>query len=106
MGAFLRWLGESDELSRLYTRARETCADVLADETVQISDEAKDSDSAAAARVRVAARQWYASKLKPRVYGDQVQVGLGAAEGGIVINLGRFVSPSAPAAIEDKREDT
>lgn len=106
MGAFLRWLSESDELARIYARARETCADVLADQTIEISDRAIDSDSAAAARVQVAARQWYAAKLKPKVYGDNVQLGLGAADGGIVINLGRFVSPTTPAIdVTPKSED-
>lgn len=81
-------------------------ADTLADECVEISDAAHDSDTASAARVRVAARQWYAAKLKPRTYGENVQIG-GTEGGGIVINFGRAPSLSAPAlpAIEGKADE-
>ena len=72
----------------MYTRAREDRADKLADELVAISDEVEVSaryegeevrlslDAAAVARnrLRVDARKWVASKLKPRVYGDKLDV--------------------------------
>ena len=98
-----RWLVADgdvwDVFRAAYRRARSELADRLAEEVIEIADSATDVDSASAARVQVGARQWYAAKLKPGVYGDNVNVAVGAGEGGIVINLGRFV-PAAPPASE------
>ncbi len=69
-----RWLGENEEFSIQYARARDTQADTYADDIIAISDEAKDKDSAAAAKVRVDARKWVASKLKPKRYGDKLDL--------------------------------
>lgn len=76
--------------SEMYAHAREDRADVLADEIVSIADEAQTTqkfgndgesmdvvfDSVAVARnkLRVDARKWAASKLKPRSYGDKMAV--------------------------------
>jgi hypothetical protein len=62
----------------MYARARENGADTLAEETVSIADEVKDAghmDSARvnAARLRVDARKWVASKLKPKTYADRLE---------------------------------
>ena len=84
----LRWLNADPARMEMYTRAREDRADKLADELVAISDEVEVSaryegeevrlslDAAAVARnrLRVDARKWVASKLKPRVYGDKLDV--------------------------------
>lgn len=69
-----KWLSEEKEFSDQYARARDTQADTYADDIVAISDEAKDRDSAAAAKVRVDARKWVASKLKPKRYGDKLDL--------------------------------
>jgi hypothetical protein len=68
---FLRMLEKDRELSQQYARAREIQADYLASECVEIADEDPDP---ARARVRVDARKWYASKLKPKVYGDKIDL--------------------------------
>jgi hypothetical protein len=94
-----------DVFRSVYRRARLELADRLADAIIEIADSATDVDSASSARVQVAARQWYASKLKPGVYGDNVNVNVGADGSGIVINLGRFV-PAAPMLdVTPKAED-
>lgn len=69
-----QWLRTDMGFQDAYRLAREDAAEVVAGEIVRIADEAKDSDSAAAARVRVDARKWLAARLKPRVYGDRVDV--------------------------------
>ena len=56
----------------------------MADEIISIADSVKDAgpaDSAKvnAARLRVDARKWVASKLKPKVYGDRVEAALTGA---------------------------
>ena len=93
-----RWLGTHEAFRDQYARAREEQAEALADDIVGIADEectmiradkhggkADDEgegtvevvfDSAAVARnrLRVDARKWVAAKLKPKKYGDKVDV--------------------------------
>lgn len=89
------WLNKHKEFSDQYTRAKEEQAEVLADDIVNISDEVGQPliiegsavlidgkpvmivDAAAVnhARLRVDARKWVASKLKPKKYGDKIEVG-------------------------------
>ena len=81
------WIYKDAARSGLYARAREERADFLADEIVSIADEktvqvtyegeeatlALDSTAVARNRLRVDARKWAASKLKPRVYGERIE---------------------------------
>jgi hypothetical protein len=81
------WIAADPERDAKYARAREDRSDKLADEIVSISDDdgsdlAEDEDgrpvtnhaAVQRAKLRVDARKWVAAKLKPRVYGDKVQV--------------------------------
>ena len=68
---FVRLLDKDEDLRKQYARAREIQADYIAAECVEIAD--TDSDPQRA-RVRVDARKWYASKLKPKVYGDKLDI--------------------------------
>ncbi|MDH1336795.1 hypothetical protein N5D77_22020 [Comamonas thiooxydans] len=86
----LDWVNADSSRAEMYARAREDRADKLADEIVSISDECEyqpvtdmsgntvalvfDKTAVARNKLRVDARKWSASKLKPRVYGDKVQV--------------------------------
>lgn len=76
----LRWLfkvDESEELTaflRAYRLARDCQAELIADEIIDIADEATDRDTAAAAQVRIAARKWIAAKLLPKKYGDTQKI--------------------------------
>lgn len=79
------WVEQNPERSAMYARARARRADVLADEIVAIADEkdvvasyngeevtlALDSTAVARNRLRVDARKWAASKLRPGTYGDK-----------------------------------
>lgn len=69
-----RWLGLHQSFSDQYARAREEQAETLADEIVEIADGNKDSDPQRD-RLRVDARKWVASKLKPKKYGDKQLLG-------------------------------
>jgi len=64
-----RWLATNKEFRDQYARARESQADAIADEILDIADDATD---AGLARVQIDARKWLAGKLKPKVYGDKV----------------------------------
>lgn len=70
------WLTENAAFAEQYTRAREAQADTLADQIVALADSAmgKASEEVQAARLAVDARKWVASKLKPKRYGDKVDV--------------------------------
>ena len=66
-----RWLLNNSDFSDQYTRAREEQADFYADEITDIADTEEDPQKA---RVRIDARKWVASKLKPKKYGDRLDV--------------------------------
>lgn len=99
-----RWLAADETFSDQYARAREAQADVLADEIVNIADDGSndtytddegkvrtDQDVIARSRLRVDARKWVASKLKPKVYGDKVQQEVSGKDGGaLVVEIVRY----------------
>lgn len=76
-----------------YTRAREAQADFLAEEIIQIADdgandlmtitkgdksyEVENKEVTNRSRLRVDARKWIASKLKPKKYGDKLDLSHG-----------------------------
>jgi hypothetical protein len=75
-------LREDSELRRQYELAREDRADVLADALVELADtpmpsKLKGSDASAwvqQLRLQVDARKWVAAKLRPRIYGDRIDL--------------------------------
>lgn len=72
----MKWRAEIPAFSDMYARAREDQADTLADEITDIADRVsgKSAVEVNAARLRIDARKWVAAKLKPRVYGDKLDV--------------------------------
>ena len=80
------WLSRYPEFSEMYTKAREDQADTLADEIQEIADqmpmEKTDGNGNTSfdgayiqwMKLRVDARKWTASKLKPRKYGERVSL--------------------------------
>jgi hypothetical protein len=92
------WVYNNPARAAMYAHAREERAEVLADEIVAISDETcvetkyegeevklvLDATAVARNRLRVDARKWVASKLKPRKYGDKNTTELTGAGGGPV----------------------
>jgi len=60
------------DLAARFHQATLDRADVLADEIIRIADDP--SHDANARRVMVDARKWVASKLRPSVYGEHMQV--------------------------------
>ena len=86
-----RWLLEQPVFCDKYTRAREEQADTLADEIIAIADESPqtvevrdkegnvldikiDSGYVNYQRQRIDARKWTAMKLKPKKYGDKLEL--------------------------------
>jgi len=86
-----RWMRTVDGFSDRYDQAKDECADYLAEEALDIADdgtndfvmnsgneEAKaaykiNGEAVQRSRLRVDTRKWFASKLKPKKYGEKVQ---------------------------------
>lgn len=66
-----KWLAENKAFSDQYVRAKDNQADTLADELIYIADNAEDIQKA---RLQVDTRKWVASKLKPKKYGDKLDM--------------------------------
>ena len=58
-----------------YARARDAQGDTYADEIIKIADETP-PEEAHLGRLRVDARKWVASKLKPKKYADKIDLGV------------------------------
>jgi hypothetical protein len=83
--AFYKWLAENrDGIVERYARAKDIQADMYFESIISISDEVAgctDNAQVQAARLRVDARKWTASKLAPKKYGDRIEhVGAGGRD--------------------------
>ena len=92
MATIFRWLSAKPEFSYQYARAREAQADTLADELTDIADDAnndwmerlgedgqslgwrENGEAIQRSRLRVDTRKWIASKLKPKKYGEKLEL--------------------------------
>jgi hypothetical protein len=88
--AFFDLLKDNKELTDFYMRARDMQADFLADQIIEIADdsskdtikfmkdgqqqEMENKEWVNRSKLRVEARKWIASKLKPKKYGDKLEV--------------------------------
>ncbi len=68
-----QWLACRPDFCERYQRAKDTAVDSYIDELIDIAD---DPDLVPAdKRARIHARKWLASTIKPRKYGDKIDVG-------------------------------
>ena len=92
MATVCKWLNLHKEFAEQYARAREVQADTLFDEIQDIADDATndymermEGDEKAASwqfngehvqrsKLRVEARKWMAGKLRPKKYGDKLEL--------------------------------
>lgn len=84
----LRWLADDkhEEFRNQYARAKEEQADLLVEEMIEISDDGtndtiytdkgamEDKEWTGRSKLRVETRKWIASKLKPKKYGEKLDV--------------------------------
>lgn len=68
---FYERLNEDSDLADKYARATDSRAEGIFDDIMEIADTAED---AAKARLQVDARKWVLSRMKPRKYGDKLEV--------------------------------
>jgi hypothetical protein len=78
-----RWLRTDPDFYQQYESAKQESADLMIEDMLDISDDSKDliegddkSDGARvqSSRLRVDTRKWIASKLKPKRYGDKLDL--------------------------------
>jgi hypothetical protein len=69
----LRWLEENEGFRAQYARAKEEQAEGYADELIELGRQAT-SENANAIRVRADIIKWVCSKLKPKRYGDRLDL--------------------------------
>lgn len=93
------WMLKHERFAEAYARAREEQADTLADEITAIADEKPvevvddkgtsrtDSGWVTWQKNRIDARKWVAAKLKPKSYGDKVDLTSGGEKVGLSINI-------------------
>lgn len=98
--SFLKWVDRDEELARQYARARESQADAIFDEILDIADDARNDwmktngkddegyivngETARRSQIRIDARKWMAGKLRPKKYGEKYTAELTGANGGPV----------------------
>lgn len=87
----LHWLRTNPEYLSIYTRAKEDQADFLAEEMLEIADDntgdevvtvseegievrKRDPDNVQRSKLRVDTRKFIAAKLKPKKYGDKIDL--------------------------------
>lgn len=92
-----RWLSENKKFQDQYAHARESQADTLFDEMLDIADDGsndwmeiqrKDGSTEEVvnhehiqrSRLRIDARKWMAGKLRPKKYGEKMEVEHGVTE--------------------------
>lgn len=87
-----RWMVKDEDFRQQYTRAREDQAETHADQMQEIADEMPPLDANGRTdsgwvqwqRNRIDTRKWIAAKLKPKKYGDKVDLNHG---GGISLTV-------------------
>lgn len=86
----MRWLRENEEFRNQYARAKEDQADFLAEEILDIADDGsndfmtitkgnktynvENTEWTSRSKLRVEARKWIAAKLKPKRYGEKIDM--------------------------------
>lgn len=68
------WIREHDEFLKQYEKAKQESSDLLVEEMMDIADTKDSKESAQRSRLRVDTRKWVVSKLKPKKYGDKLDV--------------------------------
>lgn len=76
-----KWIFENKEFSDKYDLAKQEQADFIADEILEIADNSEGDDKAFVginrihrAKLQIDSRKWVASKLKPKKYGDKLDL--------------------------------
>lgn len=114
----LRWLSEDKEgFCAQYARAKEEQADFMAEEMIDIADDGsndlmtitkgdqsydlENKEVTNRSKLRIETRKWLMSKLKPKKYGDKIEV----ENKGHIVAYNAVVSKEEAKAISDALEN-
>lgn len=92
------WLSIHKSFSDQYALAKLEQADTLADDIIYIADNAKDANIA---RLQIDTRKWAASKLKPKKYGDKIDI---ESKGEVVHKYEDMTDEQLEAAIKARKD--
>jgi hypothetical protein len=103
----LRWRRKVPEFATQYAHAREASAESLELAAIEESEKAVDSNTAAAARVRVDTLKWAAAKRHPRVYGERIDANISGALSlsALVAQSFKLAPPEPAPTIEGRADD-
>ena len=79
-GRILQWVGENENYSKQYARARDSAADLFETEIIEAALAAA-PETAAADRVKIDALKWVAARRAPKRYGERAQVDHTSSDG-------------------------
>ena len=109
-----RWLANDKTLSDQYARAREEQADTIFDEILSIADDGRNDwvedkeggekyngDHVQRSRLLIDARKWMAGKLRPKKYGEKIEVDNLSSDGSMKPVIVQFVSPKSDDNSDD-----
>lgn len=100
---------DDDAFAGRYARAREVQADTIFEEILEIADDARndwmkkdggtflDTEHVQRSKLRIEARKWMAGKLRPKVYGEKLELG---GQVGVVIEGAQVTFRTAPKGEE------
>ena len=72
----LRWMDQDDDFAAIIARARDLQAEALHDDMADICHKMESGElDANTGKAIIWAKQWSASKLKPKKYGDRLDLG-------------------------------
>lgn len=114
MSTVFKWLSAHKQFSEQYATARSAQADALFEEVLDIADEKEyttkmngedmqvvfDSVAVARNRLRVDARKWMAGKLRPKKYGEKLELS-GDSENPLKVESTLNVSGLSSAALAE-----
>lgn len=106
--SILMMLKDDAEFFRQYTRAKDTQADLLFDEILEIADDSSldmafteegkpfiDHEHINRSRLRVDTRKWYLSKIMPKKYGEKLELS-GDKDNPLIVEVVRFGKSQNP----------
>jgi len=98
-----RWLAEKPAFQEQYARARESMADTMFEELLEIADDSSgdytdtpngqkfNGENVQRSRLRVDARKWAISKIAPKKYGDKLDIDA-KVDAALTVNVIRYAN--------------
>ncbi len=109
----IRWLSKGGDFATKYAHAREIQSHVWVDDTYEMARSVPERnpvtgsiDAASVAHIRnqVAAMQWLAMKLNPKMYGDKINMSHGVQRDDPLASLLRRISGTGLPVVKDSSE--